>query len=353
MKTWKGMEFTNAAAEELRSRITAKVRMEAMVVGLDSEEKKNLTLALQQLDLMKISTIHSFCFTLLKERIFDAKLPMDVKLMEEAETEEQKHSIFVEWASTLTEADWNVLSESGDKKADVMKRIESLYQDICELSEDTDIYCDRSLFGKNYHAKAKALVKDFEKIFCIEAGKLLGKSIVNASEIPVSMLITATKELLADLSKAEIPYLKVLAFVAEKPTGQKKYFNMKKAEIAKGADLMTSDMECRYWYETGHREEVDSLLKEYEDCKYMQILDYAIKARAYFAKKISCLYVDKFQDTDHIQEEFIWKLCTTKEDENKLRDGVLFLVGDPKQSIYRFRGAEPEVYFYAKEKMAV
>lgn len=87
------MEFTNAAAEELRSRITAKVRMEAMVVGLDSEEKKNLTLALQQLDLMKISTIHSFCFTLLKERIFDAKLPMDVKLMEEAETEEQKHSI--------------------------------------------------------------------------------------------------------------------------------------------------------------------------------------------------------------------------------------------------------------------
>ena len=253
----------------------------------------------------------------------------------------------------MTEADWNVLSESGDKKADVMKRIESLYQDICELSEDTDIYCDRSLFGKNYHAKAKALVKDFEKIFCIEAGKLLGKSIVNASEIPVSMLITATKELLADLSKAEIPYLKVLAFVAEKPTGQKKYFNMKKAEIAKGADLMTSDMECRYWYETGHREEVDSLLKEYEDCKYMQILDYAIKARAYFAKKISCLYVDEFQDTDHIQEEFIWKLCTTKEDENKLRDGVLFLVGDPKQSIYRFRGAEPEVYFYAKEKMAV
>ena len=62
--------------------------------------------------------------------------------------------------------------------------------------------------------------------------------------------------------------------------------------------------------------------------------------------------LDEFQDTDHIQEEFIWKLAACDEDEMQLRDGALFLVGDPKQSIYRFRGAEPEVYFKAKDKMA-
>ena len=34
-----------------------------------------------------------------------------------------------------------------------------------------------------------------------------------------------------------------------------------------------------------------------------------------------------------------------------LRDGALFVVGDPKQSIYMFRGAEPEVYFQTKKWM--
>ncbi len=71
----------------------------------------------------------------------------------------------------------------------------------------------------------------------------------------------------------------------------------------------------------------------------------------YFAGKFDCYYVDEFQDTDHIQENFIWKLAQDPDDRENLRDGALFVVGDPKQSIYRFRGAEPEVYFGTKKKM--
>ena len=144
--------FTNAAAEELRSRITARVRKEAISAGHTDKVQKILTDALQQLDLMKISTIHSFCFLLLKERIFDAKLPMDVSLMEEVQTEEQKHKIFTEWASTLAEADWDKLTLFGDKKSAIAESMERFYKDICELPKDTDIYCDRSLYGKNYEA---------------------------------------------------------------------------------------------------------------------------------------------------------------------------------------------------------
>ena len=377
--------FTNAAAEELRSRITARVREEAFAGGHTDEAQKRLMAALQQLDLMKISTIHSFCFTLLKERIFDARLPMDVSLMEEAQTEEQKHKIFVEWASTLTEADWDKLVSCGDKKSDIATWMERFYEDICELPKDTDIYCDRSLFTKNYQAQAKLLVEDFEKRFCKEAGHLSGSNITKVSDIPDKMLLEASKKVYSELIKTEINYLEALKLIRDCITGSK-YKKNKKKYFKSGAvgDVMVSDMECRNWYETEHHDEVDSLLGQNEDYKYTQILDYALKARDYyranrplryvsnddllqkthslvceseeardyFAGKIGCLYVDEFQDTDHIQEEFIWKLCATKEDDKKLRDGVLFLVGDPKQSIYRFRGAEPEVYFHAKEKMA-
>ena len=225
--------FTNAAAEELRSRITAKVRTEALAKNLTVDEKINLTNALQQLDLMKISTIHSFCFTLLKERVFDAKLPMDVRLIEEAETEEQKHRIFVEWASELTEDDWNLLTNRGQKKSDIASWMEFLYQDICELPDGTDIYCDKSLYSIDYMAAAKPLVEDFEKHFCTVASKLLGKTITKVSDYPENLLITAAKELYGYLNSEEVPYLKVLTFIADKYTGKKKYFSIrKKADMA-------------------------------------------------------------------------------------------------------------------------
>ncbi|MCR4788881.1 MAG: UvrD-helicase domain-containing protein, partial [Lachnospiraceae bacterium] len=81
------------------------------------------------------------------------------------------------------------------------------------------------------------------------------------------------------------------------------------------------------------------------------ILNEDKSALEYFSQKYTRYFVDEFQDTDRIQESFIFRLASEVDDEKKLRDGALFVVGDPKQSIYRFRGAQPAVYFYTKEKM--
>ncbi|MDW8079076.1 MAG: UvrD-helicase domain-containing protein [Thermoguttaceae bacterium] len=54
---------------------------------------------------------------------------------------------------------------------------------------------------------------------------------------------------------------------------------------------------------------------------------------------IKLLLVDEFQDTDRDQEALIRSLCG-----DALRTGKLFFVGDYKQSIYRFRRADPEVF---------
>ena len=69
--------FTNAAAEELRTRITGKVMEAGTDTSLTEKERANLQTALRRLDLMNISTIHSFCFKLLQERSFDAAIPLD------------------------------------------------------------------------------------------------------------------------------------------------------------------------------------------------------------------------------------------------------------------------------------
>ncbi len=57
------------------------------------------------------------------------------------------------------------------------------------------------------------------------------------------------------------------------------------------------------------------------------------------ANSISLLLVDEFQDTDAVQAEILRLLAGSA-----LRDGRLFLVGDSKQSIYRFRGAHPAIF---------
>ncbi len=57
------------------------------------------------------------------------------------------------------------------------------------------------------------------------------------------------------------------------------------------------------------------------------------------ADGIRLLMVDEFQDTDPVQAEVVRSLCGAA-----LTRGKLFMVGDRKQSIYRFRRADPTVF---------
>jgi ATP-dependent helicase/nuclease subunit A len=71
--------------------------------------------------------------------------------------------------------------------------------------------------------------------------------------------------------------------------------------------------------------------------------------RAALQQKYRWLFVDEFQDTDPIQAEVIFLLAAAGAAERdwtrvSLRPGALFIVGDPKQSIYRFRRADIDTY---------
>ena len=81
------------------------------------------------------------------------------------------------------------------------------------------------------------------------------------------------------------------------------------------------------------------------------------EVRRALAARFRHVLVDEFQDTDPLQTEIFWRLCGEPPGDGDagdwttftLRPGALFLVGDPKQAIYRFRGADIAAYVRARE----
>lgn len=78
--------------------------------------------------------------------------------------------------------------------------------------------------------------------------------------------------------------------------------------------------------------------------------------RADFQRRFTRIFVDEFQDTDPLQAEIVLLLAAgdpAERDWRRVRPapGKLFIVGDPKQSIYRFRRADVGVYRQVKRQL--
>ena len=87
-------------------------------------------------------------------------------------------------------------------------------------------------------------------------------------------------------------------------------------------------------------------LLDFDDLLYMtrDLLRDNAEVRAQLQGRFKFILVDEFQDTDAVQTEIVLLL-----DEGT--PGKLFIVGDPKQSIYRFRGADIELYAATRTKL--
>lgn len=74
-------------------------------------------------------------------------------------------------------------------------------------------------------------------------------------------------------------------------------------------------------------------------------------------QKYPVAFIDEFQDTDSVQFELFQKLFIEEsqgnndDEEAAVADTVLFLIGDPKQSIYAFRNADVESYLHAARQV--
>jgi ATP-dependent exoDNAse (exonuclease V) beta subunit len=80
------------------------------------------------------------------------------------------------------------------------------------------------------------------------------------------------------------------------------------------------------------------------------------EVRKDFQRRFTRIFVDEFQDTDPLQAEILLLLAADDPTERDWRRvspsrGKLFIVGDPKQSIYRFRRADVAVYHAVKTQL--
>jgi ATP-dependent exoDNAse (exonuclease V) beta subunit len=111
------------------------------------------------------------------------------------------------------------------------------------------------------------------------------------------------------------------------------------------------------------REEMRGLVEEYNERKRragkLDFVDLLIavrdlvrndaEVRHYLQDRFTHLFIDEFQDTDPLQAEILLLLASDDRHETDWRRvipkaGKLFLVGDPKQSIYKFRRADIMLY---------
>lgn len=402
--------FTNAATHELRERIVNAALEENKNPDLSQEQKANMKSALDNLDQMQISTIHSFCNRILTEKSLDAGLSMDISLVEEKELERMKEEAFIRWAEGLKKSDWEKLLKVVSYRGEAIAMLRKLTNQLIGIPDDMQIEVSLPLIDESTFLKQGAMIADdIEREICRIVNEIRGGSLQKIDSIPDEWLYAdAVKWKLAFSEGDKLKLLQLIDKTKEKkiikaPTKKEMkellsqdlaYQNMKKkdldgivsekvnyfTELALGLQSFIVD---KYYKNLTGSVNLPSLLGGYENYVYSPYIEYACSAKEYFRKtlgtdtltndlliqktydlllnseeareffreKFQCIYVDEFQDTDHVQDAFIRMLAETS-DKSGLRDGALFVVGDPKQSIYRFRGAEPQVYFDTKNYFA-
>ena len=99
-------------------------------------------------------------------------------------------------------------------------------------------------------------------------------------------------------------------------------------------------------------------LLDFDDLLYhaRYLLAHSEAVRRDLSLRYPRILVDEFQDTDPLQAEILWRICGDGAQETPwidriVRPGSLFMVGDPKQAIYRFRGADVDTYLKTKSAL--
>lgn len=368
--------FTKAAAGELRDRLS--IKLEQAKATATDEERKNLEDAIENQSLIQVSTIHSFCFRLLKERALDINLPLDVAMLEEYDNAKRIDSFFKIWYREQDKNEMIALSNEFYLR-NYSTYVYECFKEICDLPDDMRfLYYDNLLEGKKLKDYVKEM-KDQVKSFLDEIITLLNEydnNIHSYNELKAYKLLNSQfKELINAYYSKNYRYFintykdnskEHLFSVSNIFNGRSnlgKDLNAKAIAISlnyknlliklnnyQNALVLKSALKARIAYneelmkgENRHFVSNDQLLK--------MALELVKKEEAlnHFQNEFKYIYVDEFQDTDTVQRDLVFSLARGLN--GKFKDSSFFLVGDPKQSIYAFRGADLEVYQETKQEL--
>jgi ATP-dependent helicase/nuclease subunit A len=368
--------FTRKAAAELRSRF--QVALERAVREAEGEEKDRLEEALTHVEQCFIGTIHSFCARLLRERPVEAGVDLS---FEEIDEEADRR---------LREEAWDTFAAGliADDPQHLLERLGGLGLGLSDLRDAFEEFADFPDVER-WPLPESDMEPEFEKAL-MELQRYLAHMVEIAPGLPQDAgndtLIPELKRLprivshYEDLGRPD-QLMEVLEYfdkgtkVVQKVWKQEGRFSGEDAKeeltawnafrdkVAKPA--LTAWRENRYAavmpVMLAARDVYDGLRREKGQLNFQDLLMKASAllrenpaVRRYFQARFTHLLVDEFQDTDPIQAEVILLLCARDPAETDWRacvprPGSLFLVGDPKQSIYRFRRADIVTYNGTRE----
>ena len=120
--------------------------------------------------------------------------------------------------------------------------------------------------------------------------------------------------------------------------------NANKAWFYAGRDLLQQYQHVKFEHGV-----IDFNDLEWETYRLLQQEDHALWVQYKLGQRIRHFLIDEFQDTNPIQWHLLKPLIESSQDQHQSQTNSLFLVGDIKQSIYRFRGANPEIQALASD----
>ena len=369
MENIAAVTFTRKAAAELKERFQIKLENSLSEdISMSADEKKNILNALFNLEQIYIGTIHSFCSKILRERPVEAGVDPEFE-----EIEEEKDYFYAEqaWSDFI-----DYSNENGDKTLKLMEEygieINDLKDTYHSFIQYSDVEIETADIAKPDFSEAKRAISLFLSLFkdilpqkAPAKGwdglqSILRKSItyinsgyLNSNRLFVKILneMNKTFEIVQNRwpdGNGKECREKMLQFQNDilKPVlkSWQEYMHKPLAEfIKKGADFYSN------WRNSHSILNFEDLLTVTSD-----LLRENSEVRKYFKRKFTHILVDEFQDTDPIQAEIIFFLTGKNITETDwkniiLESGALFLVGDPKQSIYRFRRADIDIYNIVKK----
>jgi ATP-dependent helicase/nuclease subunit A len=364
--------FTEKAASELQDRLRKRL------ADLASKEPEDVARrakeSLEELDRAQVGTIHAFCSSLLRERPIEAGLvPAFTMLLPEASGALARRIWDEWWRREVEEKPDGALARAlvagmkmtgGQKEITITALAAGLYDKRVRLD------------GRNLpSADATTVLAAARRLS--ERARELGREAGAAGNPAASSLaeISAWLDALPD-DLAGIRERQALAPTIRFARGWKEaseaIHRWREKEYKKFlaslpdtehwpllVDLLHRlvDEPGGYLDSVARRKRRESLL-DFDDLllSARDLLASSPTARSHFRERYALIVVDEFQDTDPVQMEILLRLAHSEgggADWTRLapEPGRLLLVGDPKQSIYRFRRADLETYSLVRDLM--
>src|SRR5579884_621728 len=374
--------FTEKAAGELKLRLRAELD-KARGTSRASTRRRHLEDALAHLEEARVSTIHAFCADLLRERPVEARIDPQFEVMTDVKSQNLYRQAFNLWFQRKLEDPPEGIRRFLRRRSRVPVT-EALFKAGWELTNwrDFPTHWRRELsFGREQ--EIDRLVDNLHTFADLTRDPGNASNMLFVDTAPARSFSDDIKTISAvrakDYDALEAMFV---SFGKDREYDQfrkphKGYAQYKKNVTSEDVFTAHSTLLAliQTFIENANADlapllqrELSESVSEYQALKersgQLDFLDLLIRtrdllvssadARSDFQHQYTHIFVDEFQDTDPLQAEILVLLSADSGDVCDWRKvkpipGKLFIVGDPKQAIYRFRRADVGTYEEVKK----